>query len=273
MPRRQVAAHHGAAGPGPVTPLTVTFRPNPVLSTRLRSASHPLVVKPFRSPSRGKPRVSIPSSRDSTLALLSRIQATRRSRLTASRTAPQFCRSVSAGDDPAAAGDAAAGGALTGAGDSAGAVGGLALAVLALAGFAFAVLAVGGPALAVVASAGFVLAGLVLARAALSGGLAAFRSGGGGTRVRSEKSFVPECGGGGGEAGSGAGVPRPPDSSRSSRASSDFSSVLAAGSRTCAQASSSSSRGDVAPRIWSRPVLTISAARASPAWTRCAALP
>src|SRR5271154_4350410 len=94
------------AGSAPVTPLTVTFSPNPALSTRLRSASHPLVVKPFRSPSRAKPRVSIPSSSDSTLALLSRIQATRRSRLTASRTASQFWRSESAEAGPAETGPA-----------------------------------------------------------------------------------------------------------------------------------------------------------------------
>src|ERR1700722_16546467 len=132
-----------APGSAPVTPLTITFRPNPVLSTRLRSASHPLVVKPFRSPSRGKPRVSSPSSRDRTLALLSRIQATRRSRLTASRTAPQFCRSESAEAGPAGAGGAA-GGALAGDADPANALAWLAVAGLALAGFALAGFALAG---------------------------------------------------------------------------------------------------------------------------------
>ena len=56
-----------------------------------------------------------------------------------------------------------------------------------------------------------------------------------------------------------------PASSRSSRASSDRSSVAAAGSSTCAHISSSSSRGDVAPRIWSSPAATRSAPRVSEA--------
>ena len=69
--RGLAARHLAGAGSAPVTPLTITFRPNPVLRTRLRSASQPLVVKPFSSPSLANRRVSMPSSRDCTLALLS----------------------------------------------------------------------------------------------------------------------------------------------------------------------------------------------------------
>src|SRR6185312_13139724 len=78
------------------TPLIVTFRPKSLLSTRLSTASWPLTLKPFTSPSRGNRRVRTPSSRESTLAWLSSIHATRRSCLTASRIASQLCLSVSA---------------------------------------------------------------------------------------------------------------------------------------------------------------------------------
>ena len=82
-----------------------------------------------------------------------------------------------------------------------------------------------------------------------------------GTRTRT-------CLGGGG----GAPVERaamcataPPRSRRSRRASRAASPCAAAGSRTRAHMSSSSSRGEVAPRISVRPVLKISAARVSSA--------
>ena len=84
-----------------------------MLSTRLRMASWPLTLKPFISPSRGNRRVRIPSSRESTLALVSSIQATLLSCLTASRIAGQLCRNVSTAE---AAGAGAAGAGATGAG-------------------------------------------------------------------------------------------------------------------------------------------------------------
>src|SRR5260370_27589168 len=120
--------------------------------------------------------------------------------MTASRPVSQFFRSESVADRPGAVPPAGAAG-------SAGAVAGLVLAGLVLAGLVLAGLVL----------AGLASAGLALDGAALSGGLAAFRSGGAGTRVRSEKSFVPECGGGGGDCGSRAGLRRPPASPRSAR--------------------------------------------------------
>ena len=60
-------------------------------------------------------------------------------------------------------------------------------------------------------------------------------------------------------------------SSRSSRTSNAFSPEAAPGSRIWAHISSSSNRGDVAPRIWIRPSLMISAARVSSAWPNRAA--
>src|SRR6202008_250972 len=102
-----------AVASAPATPLIATFRPKSVLSTRLRIASLPLTLKPFISPSRGNRRVRIPSSRESTLALVSSIHATLLSRLTASRIAGQLCRSEStaaaAGAGAAWAGPAGAG--------------------------------------------------------------------------------------------------------------------------------------------------------------------
>src|SRR6202034_3678205 len=72
------------------TALILTFRPNWPDSTRCRSASQPLLVKPLTSPSRANWMVRTLFSREYTDALLSSIQATRRSRLIASRMACQL---------------------------------------------------------------------------------------------------------------------------------------------------------------------------------------
>src|SRR5581483_5415482 len=109
------AGGSGGSSPRVDTPLTWTLTPKPALSTRLRSAPQPLVEKPFRSPSRAKRRVSTPSSSEWILALDKIIQATRRSRFTASSTCGHWVRSVSAGEAAVSGAAAGAAGAAGGA--------------------------------------------------------------------------------------------------------------------------------------------------------------
>ena len=91
-PRRRGGPRSLAAARGRV--VTAPDRPDhdvdaePRCSTCLSRSSYPLLWKPLTSPCRGNRRVSTPSSRDTTLALPTRVQATRRLALSASSTPP-----------------------------------------------------------------------------------------------------------------------------------------------------------------------------------------
>ena len=114
----------GPPAPGPADPreppgpppgglavaLTCGDMPNICWSTSPSSRSWPLFANPLASPSRANSTVSTPSVRDSTVALVSRIQATFRSRRTASSTSGHRSRSCAASaSPPPGAGVAAAG--------------------------------------------------------------------------------------------------------------------------------------------------------------------
>ena len=223
----------------------------------------------------------MPSSSETTLALLSSIQATRRSRLMASRIASQLRLTASAPARPAGAdasgpdGDAAGDrGAAIGTISAGASCSGRGPAACGGAGLSARVPAPGAAMTSSPAERGGAGAGPAFP---LSGGRVAGTASGvpapghpaglwwcsaGRDRAGGTGDSAAPCWPGCGRPAEPVGPARPPPrSSRSSRARSAFSSVLAAGSRICAHISSSSSRGEVAPRIWSRALLTISAAR------------
>jgi hypothetical protein len=208
------------------TALILTFRPNWPDSTRCRSASQPLLVKPLTSPSRANWMVRTLFSRENTDALLSSIQATRRSRLIASRMACQFWLTASALAPPPVAGAAGALADVGGAGEDGAA--GAGEDGVAAAGSGATAPAPGQPAGLSVLSALPDTAGAVRATGAMGAGAeGATGAAGASASVGADARVGVTAGAGAGAASERAGAAgaseAPPRSSRSSRGSNHIS--------------------------------------------------